>query len=53
MGIGVYETRQYIRELGGEVSYESKEGVGTRVTIELPLHTRLDSGSVERKPEEE
>jgi putative PEP-CTERM system histidine kinase len=42
MGIGVYETRQYIRELGGEVSYESKEGVGTRVTIELPLHTRLD-----------
>ncbi len=43
MGIGVYETRQYIRELGGEVSYESKEGVGTRVTIELPLHTRLNS----------
>ncbi|MDR2208713.1 MAG: PEP-CTERM system histidine kinase PrsK [Azoarcus sp.] len=43
MGIGVFETRQYIRELGGDVSYESKKGVGTRVTIELPLHTRLDS----------
>ena len=49
MGIGVYETRQYIRELGGEVSYESKEGVGTRVTIELPLHTRLDSKIEERE----
>ncbi|MDR1854027.1 MAG: PEP-CTERM system histidine kinase PrsK [Azoarcus sp.] len=43
MGIGVYETRQYILELGGEVNYESAEGVGTKVTIELPLHTRLDS----------
>lgn len=36
MGIGVYETRQYIRELGGEVGFESTLGVGTRVTIELP-----------------
>ena len=43
MGIGVYETRQYIRELGGEVTYESAEGAGTRVTIELPPHTRLDA----------
>ena len=42
MGIGVYETRQYIRELGGEVSYESREGFGTRVTIELPMLMRLD-----------
>jgi putative PEP-CTERM system histidine kinase len=47
MGIGVYETRQYIHELGGEVSFESTEGVGTRVTIELPLYTRLDIGQKE------
>ncbi|MDR0700895.1 MAG: PEP-CTERM system histidine kinase PrsK [Azoarcus sp.] len=44
MGIGVYETRRYVHELGGEVSYESTEGVGTKVSIELPLHERLDTG---------
>ncbi|MDR2032208.1 MAG: PEP-CTERM system histidine kinase PrsK [Azoarcus sp.] len=43
MGIGVYETRRYVHELGGEVSYESTEGVGTKVSIELPLHERLDT----------
>ncbi|MDR3088078.1 MAG: PEP-CTERM system histidine kinase PrsK [Azoarcus sp.] len=42
MGIGVFETRQYIRELGGEVLYESTEGVGTRVVIELPAQMRPD-----------
>ncbi|MDR1063286.1 MAG: PEP-CTERM system histidine kinase PrsK [Azoarcus sp.] len=43
MGIGVYETRRYVRELGGDVSYESTEGIGTKVSIELPLHERLDT----------
>jgi signal transduction histidine kinase len=46
MGIGVYETRQYIRELGGDVNFESKPGVGTRVTLELP---RLDQTEAARK----
>ncbi|PKO56125.1 MAG: PEP-CTERM system histidine kinase PrsK, partial [Betaproteobacteria bacterium HGW-Betaproteobacteria-19] len=40
MGIGVYETRQYIRELGGDVHFESEEGVGTCVTIVLPRMVR-------------
>ena len=48
MGIGVYETSQYIRELGGEVAYESSKGIGTRVAIELPVHTRLDSEHEEK-----
>jgi putative PEP-CTERM system histidine kinase len=52
MGIGVFETRQYIRELGGDVFYESKKGVGTQVTIELPLHTRLDPGHEEKSGNE-
>ncbi|MDR0633581.1 MAG: PEP-CTERM system histidine kinase PrsK [Azoarcus sp.] len=51
MGIGVYETRRYIRELGGEVSYESTEGVGTKVGIELPLHTRLHAVGGEKHAE--
>lgn len=40
MGIGVYETRQYIKELGGDVLFESEQGVGTLVTIELPRVVR-------------
>ncbi|MCK9258283.1 MAG: PEP-CTERM system histidine kinase PrsK [Azoarcus sp.] len=43
MGIGVYETRQYIRELGGDVHFESEEGVGTCVTIVLPRMVRGSS----------
>ena len=37
MGIGAYESAQYIRELGGELQVESQENMGTRVTMILPL----------------
>ena len=37
MGIGAYESAQYIRELGGELQVESEENVGTKVTVVLPL----------------
>ncbi len=37
MGIGAYESQQYVRELGGEVKVESTENVGTRFRIKLPL----------------
>jgi putative PEP-CTERM system histidine kinase len=37
MGIGAYESAQYIRELGGELQVESQENMGTRVTMVLPL----------------
>jgi putative PEP-CTERM system histidine kinase len=37
MGIGAYESFQYIRELGGKVDVESAVGAGTRVTLLLPL----------------
>lgn len=43
MGIGVFETRQYVRELGGDVRFESEEGVGTTVTLDLPRMTRTNS----------
>ena len=38
MGIGVYQSREYIRSLGGEVQVSSKEGTGTTFTITLPLN---------------
>ncbi len=37
MGIGAYESRQYIQELGGEIHVESEENVGTRFRVRLPL----------------
>lgn len=37
MGIGAYESRQYIRELGGDIRLESTENVGTRFHVRLPI----------------
>ena len=37
MGIGAYESFQYLQELGGKINVESAPGRGTQVTILLPL----------------
>ena len=37
MGIGAYESYQYVQELGGRMLVESQPGSGTRITILLPL----------------
>ncbi len=37
MGIGTYESFQYVQELGGKVSVDSKVGQGTVVSLLLPL----------------
>lgn len=37
MGIGTFESREYIREIGGSLQVLSKEGVGTTFSIRLPL----------------
>lgn len=44
MGIGVYETQQYITELGGAIHFDSEEGRGTRVTIDLPAARHAGAG---------
>lgn len=50
MGIGAYESAQYIRELGGEMLVESEPGKGTRITILLPLFViRTESDLIERE----
>ncbi|MCC7549078.1 MAG: PEP-CTERM system histidine kinase PrsK [Burkholderiales bacterium] len=36
MGIGAFESHQYIRELGGNITVESMPGEGTRFTVSLP-----------------
>jgi signal transduction histidine kinase len=37
MGIGAYESFQYVKELGGAISVDSKLGRGTKVTVLLPM----------------
>jgi putative PEP-CTERM system histidine kinase len=37
MGIGVFESREYLHELGGQLAVESTPGKGTRFGITLPL----------------
>ncbi len=37
MGIGAYESFQYVHELGGKISVDSEVGVGTQVSLLLPL----------------
>jgi signal transduction histidine kinase len=36
MGIGVYESTQYVASLGGQIQVESTPGAGTRVRVVLP-----------------
>ncbi len=40
MGIGVYQTREFIRNLGGEVLVRSEPGVGTTFTISIPVNVQ-------------
>lgn len=37
LGIGAYESYQYVRELGGDISVDSEPGRGTVMSIALPL----------------
>ena len=46
MGIGSYESWQYVRELGGTLAVDSEPGRGSLITIDLPLlQTRQTAGS--------
>jgi signal transduction histidine kinase len=36
MGIGVYESTQYVTALGGQLLVDSTPGAGTRVRVVLP-----------------
>lgn len=39
MGIGMYESREFIRQLGGDIKVESKPGKGTVIALHLPSGT--------------
>jgi signal transduction histidine kinase len=41
MGIGVFESREYMRELGGTLEVSSTPGAGTTFQVTLPLHADI------------
>jgi signal transduction histidine kinase len=40
MGIGAFESREYIHELGGQLEVSSVPGLGTTFNVTLPLYRR-------------
>ncbi|PRC90951.1 XrtA/PEP-CTERM system histidine kinase PrsK [Solimicrobium silvestre] len=42
MGIGVFETREYIQQLGGRLEVQSRPESGTRFKITLPVYSTLE-----------
>jgi putative PEP-CTERM system histidine kinase len=44
MGIGAYETAQYVQQMGGTITVDSRIGAGTTMRVMLPLH-RVESPS--------
>jgi putative PEP-CTERM system histidine kinase len=47
MGIGVYESVQYLSRIGGDVEVESAPGAGTRVRVRLPRLAERETQTVE------
>jgi putative PEP-CTERM system histidine kinase len=39
MGIGMYESREFIRAMGGEIQVSSEPNTGTHVRLEIPVTT--------------
>lgn len=51
MGIGVFESREYLREVGGSLEVRSEPQVGTTFRVILPLHAPLGSDPPGRTPD--
>jgi putative PEP-CTERM system histidine kinase len=49
MGIGVYESSQYVVGLGGQLLFDSTPGIGTRVSVLLPLADGASAASAPMK----
>ena len=46
MGIGAYQAREYIRELGGNIDVTSEPGVGSCFSIRLPIDRQVSGGTL-------
>ena len=45
MGIGAFESREYIHELGGKLEVRSQPQQGTTFEVTLPLHVQISPGA--------
>jgi hypothetical protein len=48
MGIGAFETAQYVKEMGGRLEAHSRPGAGTRIRVILPLQQPALQGETAR-----
>ena len=48
MGIGAYESFQYVQELGGKIEVQSREGQGTQVSLLLPVMDAVKTSDLHR-----
>ena len=48
MGIGAYESFQYVQELGGRIEVDSELNVGTRVSMSFPVFEIRNESDVQR-----
>lgn len=48
MGIGAYESFQYVQELGGRIEVDSELNVGTRVSMSFPLFEIRNESDIQR-----
>ncbi|MGE5100038.1 MAG: XrtA/PEP-CTERM system histidine kinase PrsK, partial [Deltaproteobacteria bacterium] len=51
MGIGVYESQQYVTSVGGDIRIDSKPGMGTRVEVRLRLVEPPQASQAQRTEE--
>ena len=49
MGIGAYESYQYVQELGGTILVDSAVNVGTRMRVLLPLHETGEAADIPQR----
>jgi putative PEP-CTERM system histidine kinase len=52
MGVGVFESREYVQELGGHLEVKSTEGEGTSFIITLPLNGQRAAQQQDEQQEE-
>jgi signal transduction histidine kinase len=45
MGVGVYESREFIRSLGGEIEVSSEVNKGTIFTVRIPVRENISNPS--------
>ena len=52
MGVGVFESREYVQELGGQLDVKSRQGEGTSFIITLPLNGQRAAQQQDEQQEE-